>query len=848
MRTDRHLLISVFFLLGFLFLTSLYAEQVSHPSSKSTPVSTQKQLESSSDLQAIFPSINDYTQSWWKNGSPQSGRNRRGNIRQAANDHPIFCVATGYYQLAFETNNARLFLLQENKTPVPPLLYYPSENFSETIDSLLSLSVEWNGNCYYAEKGALSTLNSKSKNLPLRLIESGRFLQRFDFPMLIFESRDHQILPVKGRLEVLARPQSVTLVLEIEASEAMQNLTSKIFLESKNLPPRFESTVVEKLNKGNKQITSLTLFMNPSIMVKGTPPIEIESKQLSPISPNQAIDFLQPQFRPQFGDFEIPVPILKQSNKSQIPFNPQILAQLDRLQFTLRNRSSRPQTVPLTFTEKNMSVTGLVPMIRDLQGNPTGIPMQTSKNWHSGKSAELYDASKGAWMNAHTQLQLPAESQVTLEYTCAYGHWGGIPSVSQSQLCLIGYGHNQLWEQVAIGSWGETICYEPDAVMGGCVITDIRGSLMKDRDTGNSYQWTGNVGGGDFLMLIDPQGKYRYPLQAKIQRKEPGPNLTDATLTGKLYDDAIEYQIRMQTPRLDDFHRTFFTIRYDILRDIDFQRLAFFQLGADFYNCTPFKRFAYGNEKGVEKEWEPKPGENAYETEPFPIEGKLPWFSLHQVEITGERKAKALNDQANRGLIIRSYRSKLNGLESTTPYAALFRSLKPSGIVLEIAPPPKMKSLKAGDFVEMELELMVTPKNPEDYYGGNQRFIENLKLNADQWKIVHQEAVDNNLVIKMKKGVLVRKYPIEIDLENGECDFEIHGGAGLLPISFSGAKNFKEPRLVRVEGAKEISVDQSVHGKDFWQTAYDEKTSTWRITYNIPSGDHAYRFYSSASK
>lgn len=66
------------------------------------------------------------------------------------------------------------------------------------------------------------------------------------------------------------------------------------------------------------------------------------------------------------------------------------------------------------------------------------------------------------------------QSSVELELTLVYGHWGGIAAASHAQLCLIGWGSNQLWEESALGSWGESVCYEPDQVQRGCTIMDVQ--------------------------------------------------------------------------------------------------------------------------------------------------------------------------------------------------------------------------------------------------------------------------------------------------------------------------------------------------------------------------------------
>ncbi|MBT4757527.1 MAG: hypothetical protein HOO08_03950, partial [Opitutae bacterium] len=33
---------------------------------------------------------------------------------------------------------------------------------------------------------------------------------------------------------------------------------------------------------------------------------------------------------------------------------------------------------------------------------------------------------------------------------------------------------------------------------------------------------------------------------------------------------------------------------------------------------------------------------------------------------------------------------------------------------------------------------------------------------------------------------------------------------------------------------QEVALDQSVHGNDFWQTDYDAKSNSFKMTFNLP--------------
>ena len=157
---------------------------------------------------------------------------------------------------------------------------------------------------------------------------------------------------------------------------------------------------------------------------------------------------------------------------------------IERTQLVLSNPTDREQPARLLF-EKTASgfrqrigaaITGMSAVLRDAEGHPTGIPVQLSKNWHSRPEGGVY---AGLWFHGFSQVRLPPQAKVELELTIAYGHWGGVAAASHAQLCLIGWGSNQLWDQSALGSWGESICYEPDQVQAQCSVLDVRPVMVR---------------------------------------------------------------------------------------------------------------------------------------------------------------------------------------------------------------------------------------------------------------------------------------------------------------------------------------------------------------------------------
>jgi hypothetical protein len=176
---------------------------------------------------------------------------------------------------------------------------------------------------------------------------------------------------------------------------------------------------------------------------------------------------------------------------------------LERIVFHVKNEENYPVPLRLNFSKEKevFSITGISSIIRDMNGNPIGLPLQLSKNWHTtdfnGYTEHLY---RGNWYHGLTAIEVPARSSITLEYTGINAHWGNVPAASHAQLCLVGWGQNQLWDQSAIGSWGESICYEPDLDQASAPVLDIRPLLISNPESGK-WGWTGNVGGADFLNM-----------------------------------------------------------------------------------------------------------------------------------------------------------------------------------------------------------------------------------------------------------------------------------------------------------------------------------------------------------
>jgi hypothetical protein len=130
------------------------------------------------------------------------------------------------------------------------------------------------------------------------------------------------------------------------------------------------------------------------------------------------------------------------------------------------------------------------------------------------------------------------------------------------------------------------------------------------------YGWAGNAGGGDFLMWLDEHGKYQGFRRTRVNYQAYGPCLTDVRYREETAGGELTSSVRASICRSDDYLRAFYHIRYDARKSLKWSRLAFFQLGADFYNDTPSRLAAIGDETGMKQEWKwpPEKQDSARET------------------------------------------------------------------------------------------------------------------------------------------------------------------------------------------------------------------------------------------
>jgi hypothetical protein len=517
---------------------------------------------------------------------------------------------------------------------------------------------------------------------------------------------------------------------------------------------------------------------------------------------------------------------------------------IERVRLILKNSANREATVRLLFEKTaaglrgrlGQSITGMSAILRDADGHPLGIPVQLSKNWHGRSGDNPYE---GTWFHGFTQLRLPAETTVDVELTLAFAHWGGVPAASHAQLCLIGWGANQLWDESAMGSWGESICYEPDQIQAGCSILDVRPLMVTSMGNDRAWGWTNNVGGGDFFRLFDGAGRRVPHGRMKTAYEKQGPCLTEVTYAGQV-GEGIEHAETVSLSRTDDIVRGVYSVRMDVKQPVEFSRLVLFQIGADTYSYTGERKMAVGDVTGLVREWATQWGGDEYRTQPLECMGTVPWVSLHEAV---RRPRAERGAWANRGIVIREWRARLGGKDAR-PWVAERGAVVGSKATstLDIVPPPDVTQLLPGDFVEATIEHLMLPQAAADYYGPNEPLRAALATMQDSWRLVHREAVKNVRRVEVLKGRLERLHPdVRVAAEDGLAEFTISGGLGYVPITVTGLPTHRGGGFT-IDGTP---CDQAVHGNDFWQTDFDPVSGTWSQTVTVPlpeAADHTIRF------
>ena len=524
-------------------------------------------------------------------------------------------------------------------------------------------------------------------------------------------------------------------------------------------------------------------------------------------------------------------------------YNCNLVDEIQAIDISMTNSEAEAKSVRLCIRQvPNINVTGFNSVICNANGDPAGLPLQVSKNWHTGV-VQLYS---GRWIKEYTEFIIPANTTLNFQYKRTGAKWGETYSASSHQLSVVGAGIPRGgWLEAALGSFGESITHSPDYAYGNTNGADIRPFLVTNEAYGGTSTecgWTGNTGGLDMWIYEDTNNTRQYQSEVKTDFKKYSPNLTETTIGAVSADRKLKLDYTFYLNRSDDYLRVYYKINIEALEAVSFNRFDIFQLGGDIYNIHNTQSVVYGNDAGSQGTFTPtNNGANDYTTTEIPLTGSNPWvWAGDGLSYAGAESG--IDIDTNNGMIIRDYKATLNGVENNTPY---FRERSSSigysaGQNLNINPtsycivtPPGTTSFAAGDTIELLVEVVVFPKLNGDYYGPNSNFEQALALYGNSYELLYRESLGNTINATSPTNTIDSLYPLTVETVDNTGLVTITGGKGYVPLVFSGVTNSSNPELWKTSDSCWELVDQSVHGKDFWQTNFNPQTSTFDLIYNV---------------
>ncbi|WP_414661102.1 hypothetical protein [Horticoccus sp. 23ND18S-11] len=780
------------------------------------------------DPTEVMPQRGDHAALSWREGPPYFT-----TARYSA-DRRFLRLETGYFAAEFDTERIAFTGFAASAAPRDEATATRAAIAAEPLPAApLTLTVRV-GDTVYRCVGrkplALDThgLPAMPLEFPVRVIESGRFYQKFALHDLEFQSADGRTLAATGRLEISAWPDRLALTLVIRPEQRLDRGSAFLRLQSAGGRDASLAETPVAWEAGRDHRSTLTLNADGSARSPAAPEgVVVRAASLAERD-RTSVEWNAEEACHVVRFDSAPWPEVTEGIYPE--------AKLDAWEtrdLTLENQTAIAQRVVLAFDHQPArAITGFVPMLLDPHGRPTGIPIQISKNWHQiAEGTELPYA--GPWMHGRTSVTLPANARVTLRHGTTFARWGGVPTASLAQLSLVGWGHNGFWDQFALGSFGESLCFQPGRTMRRALLTDFRPLLQRGFAQGERWAWASNLGGGDTMVRIDPRGRY-VPFKRNVTRyTSHGPNLAQLDYEERSADDAVRSRITVFLPRTDDCLRVYLRVRYDVLRRVEFSRLALFQLGADYYNDSNAPLLAWGHADGLWAEHRPALDAGARALPSWQARGSDPWVSLH-----GEPRADAeRSGQGMRSAIVRSWQAVLGGRAVPAPtFTAVGSRGAKSHLGVEIAPPPDVTALLPGDSVDLLVELLALPLSADRYYGPDRDFAAALAAGANTWKMAQREAALNRPELITADDSTPRPWPLAVAAgSNRETAFTLRGGLGWIPVRLTGLDRPDAVELFRVTTAGRERVVQGDPARAYWQSDYDVESGRWSMTCNLPA-------------
>lgn len=792
-------------------------------------------------------------------------------------------IQTGYYGLALDIGAWSFdhFGIIDAETTVDDALQQDNSVITDLPTASLSYSVTNNGFSHAAE--GFYNPDGSSTN-PSQIIDMGRFMQRTEIPQVGYTGSS-----LSGSLQVASMPRHLVLTHRVDNYDKISSLDVNIEL-SGDAVSRYANTAwldgtravsitdddgngwsfiipeqdgltgtisrgvdgsltfTGSQSSGTLSQVSVSVIAIPSNAVTETqrsvwldPADQITVQYAQKMRDGSAAeDLVTAEFDPERGVYLISLRDLSAVGApgSADWSNPDNHNWYNRHRLVIDNNSSETLTVPLAFDGGNNAafyIVGGSPMLRDASGEPTGVPVQISKNWHESPF----------WYHLYSTMELEPGTH-ELEHTFAHSKWGDAYAAAHAQLSLIGWGSathgDQQWDESSLGAFGESVTYDPDLTLSRSMVDDVRPFQV---DASGEWGWTGNVGGANFLVYAPSEG-YTSLIDHQLGRLRThyaynGPNLTNVTYAGISRDGKIQANLTAQLGRTDDLIRVYYHLEYTFLEDVNYDRLALFQVAADRYADNGFTRYAYGDASGAILDADiPDHDTTGYASESdrgIALTGESPWVMLYASD--RDDSASLYEHLGNVGFVIRSYEATIGGVKTTTPHIniAQTNNLSYSQMSFELGVPYDASSpvVPAGSVVHATVEYLVPPSDKDAYYGESDHLTAMASGQFNTTDMLHALATGNQLEITAKVGTLARTSPVELDAAVGETavQFTLTGGLGYTPVTIHGLARPDGWMLEELVKGSWERVDQSVEGNDYWQAYDNTAKESFELTFNL---------------
>jgi hypothetical protein len=688
--------------------------------------------------------------------------------------------------------------------------------------SELNLSAQFDGKIYRPTAGPIPSLAEDYSYSPVHIVESGDWFQHVAIYDLQLVDADGAKLAANAWLEIRAWGDRCLFEWCVETEDAVP-LELKVELKGQAL----------SAGKSAKAMGScVQLGVDFSAEKVRAIIADDQSVKISAVA-KDAFTLGQPrvEYSPKSDAWEVIIPKQDWPSAGGPTYDVNFLDRISHFDLKLENTTDTPRELCLRFVHDYHPISGYVPMLLDADGQQTGLPLQNSKNWHNLPHRPY--PYEGTWINITARLTLAPNASVDLEYIIPHAQWQGVPLSSAAQLSLVGWGYNGFWTQMALGSWGESVCIQPGRTMRRAFITDVRPFKVIGRN-GGPYDWTSNVGGGDIGKVVDDQGKLITWQGSVREYAMIGPNLSHVRVTERSAKNRMRQQIDSYLPRGNSINRSYYKVKLEVLEDVAFNELALFQLGSDYYNEMESTKIAWGNLDGLLGEASPVAAEWGAVMEPVELSGDQPWVSLY-----ANAPKTTAPGRAVRGLIIRDYRAVLGGTVYDSPWIASARTR--GRLNAELVLPTEVKQLKAGDTIEYTVEMDVFPFRAEVYFGEDDELKQRLKATPDSWQLTAHEAKHQQVRLNDQ----VQVFPATYDLTSAKQQtFTVRSQSVMDTVCVTGLPSADTWTLNEQVDGKLLPLGTRFSVEAQPQVVYFPETATWSAVLSLvfPEGSRERTF------